>query len=138
MLDILKVFSDYTITCVPRAQNVIADSFATTTRKFKIPMNSKNKFEIHVKHHPAVPDNQRYWQVFQDDDEIEQFLQKKGKFKDISIDMEYDDGDENMEVNKMEVLQLKENIIPKGLVPLEELFDQDDVAKKLTLLPTKK
>lgn len=138
VLDILKVFSDYTITCVPRAQNVIAYSLATVARNLKIPMNSNNKFEIHVKHHPVVPNNQRYWKVFQDDDEINEFLQNKGKFKDISNDMEYDDGDEHMEVNQMEVLQLKDNIIPKGLIPLEELFDQDDVAKKTTLFPTEK
>ena len=38
----------------------------------------------------------------------------------------------------MEVLQLKHNVIPKGLIPLEELFDQDDVARKPTLQPTEK
>lgn len=38
----------------------------------------------------------------------------------------------------MEVLQLKDNIIPKGLIPLEELFDKDDVAWKPTLRPTEK
>jgi len=138
VLDILKVFSDYTITCVPRAQNIIADSLATATSNLKIPMNSNNKFEIHMKNRPAILDNQRYWQVFQDDGEIDEFLQSKGKFKDIFIDMEYDNGDEDMEVNQMEVLQLKDNIILKGLIPLEELFDQDDVAKKPTLLPTEK
>ena len=41
-------------------------------------------------------------------------------------------------LNQMEVLQLKDNIIPKGLIPLEELFDQDDVARKPSLLPTEK
>ena len=138
MLDILKVFSNYTITWVARAQNVIADSLATAASNLQIPMNSNNKFEIHVKHRLAVPDNQRYWQVFQDDDEIDEFLQNKGKFKDTSIDVEYDDGDEDMEVNQMEVLQLKDNIIPKGLIPLEELFDQDDVARKPSLLATEK
>ena len=91
-------------------------------------MNSNNKFEIHVKHRPTVPDNQRYWQVFQDDEEIDEFLQNEGKFKDTSIDVEYDDGEVDIEVNQMEVLQLKDNIIPKGLIPLEELFDHDDVA----------
>lgn len=30
----------------------------------------------------------------------------------------------------MEVLQLKDNIIPRGLMPLEEIFYQDDVARK--------
>lgn len=101
-------------------------------------MNSSNKFEIHVKHRPTVPDNQRYWQVFQDDEEIDDFLQNKGKFKDTSIDVEYDGGEDDVQINQMEVLQLKYNIIPKGLIPLEELFDQDDVARKPTLQPTEK
>lgn len=38
----------------------------------------------------------------------------------------------------MEVLQLKANVIRKGLIPLEELFDQDDVAQKGSLVPTEK
>jgi hypothetical protein len=29
-----------------------------------------------------------------------------------------------------DVLQLKRNVLPKGLVPLEDLFDFNDVAKK--------
>jgi len=99
VLDILRVFSYYTLTCVPHVQNVIADSLATTTSNLKIPMNSNNKFEIHVKHRPAIPNNQRYWQVFQDDEEIDEFLQNEGKFKDTSIDVEYDDGEVDIEVN---------------------------------------
>ena len=61
LLDILRLFSDYTLTC--------------------------------------VPDNQRYWQVFQDDKEINEFLQNKGKFKGTSIDGQYDNGEEDIEVN---------------------------------------
>lgn len=38
----------------------------------------------------------------------------------------------------MEVSQLKDNVIPKGLIPLEEIFDQDDVARKPSLVPTDK
>lgn len=38
----------------------------------------------------------------------------------------------------MDVLQLKDNVIPRGLIPLQELFDQDDVARKPTLVPTDK
>jgi len=60
VLDILKVFSDYTLTCVPRVQNSIADALAKAASNLKIPMNSSNKFEIHVKHRPTVPDNQRH------------------------------------------------------------------------------
>ena len=83
-----------------------------------------------MKHRPTVPDNQRCWQVFQDDEEIKDFLQIEGKFEDISIDTEAEG------VNQMDVLQLKDNYIPKGLIRFEELFDQDDVARKPTLRPT--
>jgi len=130
VLDILKLFSEHTLTCVPRIQNGVADALAKAASNLKIPMNSSNKFEIYVKHHPTVPDNQRCWQVFQDDEEIKDFLQVEGEFKDISIDTEPE------EVNQMDVFQLKDNFIPKGLIPLEELFDQDDVARKPTLRPT--
>jgi len=36
------------------------------------------------------------------------------------------------------MLQLKYNNIPRGLVPLEELFDHDDVAKNPTIVPIEK
>jgi hypothetical protein len=38
----------------------------------------------------------------------------------------------------MDFLQLKDNILPRGLVPLEELFDFDDVDKKPKIEPTGK
>ena len=85
VLDILKLFSEYTLTCVPRIQNSIVDALAKEESNLNIPMNSRNKFEIHVKNHPTIPDNQRYWQVFRDDEEINDFLQNKGKFKETSI-----------------------------------------------------
>jgi len=138
VLDILRMFPGYTLTCVPHAQNVIADSLATATSNLKIPMNSNNKFEIHVKHCPAVLDNLRYWQVFWDDKEINDFLQNEGNYKDASIDCDHDDNEPEIEVNHMEILQLKDNVIPKGLIPLEELFDQDDVARKPSLVPIDK
>jgi len=78
VLYILRLFPDYTLTCVPHTQNVIADFLATSVSNLKIPMNSNNKFEIHVKHRPTVPDNIRYWQMFQGDKEIDDFLQIKG------------------------------------------------------------
>ena len=35
------------------------------------------------------------------------------------------------------IIQLKSNSIPKGLIPLEKLFDQNDVAKTPTSSPMK-
>lgn len=55
VLDILIMFPEYTLTAVPRTQNIIVDSLATAASNLKILMNSSNKFEIHVKHRPAIP-----------------------------------------------------------------------------------
>jgi len=80
--------------------------------------------------------------VFQDDEEIKDFLLNKGKFKETSIDVENSEGKGNgideVQINEMDVLQLKINIIPKGLIPLQELFYHYDVAHKPTLQPTEK
>lgn len=67
VLVVLKMFHEYTLTLVPRAQNIITYSLATIASNLKIMMNSNNKFEIHIKHRPIVPNNLRYWQVFWDD-----------------------------------------------------------------------
>jgi len=104
VLDILKVFSDYRLTCVPRIQNSIVDELAKVAINLKIPMNSSNKFEIHVKHRLTVLNNQTHWQVFQDDEEINDFLQSKGKLKNTSMDVEHDDGSNYVQINQMEVL----------------------------------
>ena len=73
VFDILKKIPEYTLTVVPRSQNITADLLDMVTSNLKIPMNSSNKFEIHVKHRPSVPDNLRYWQFFWDDKEINSF-----------------------------------------------------------------
>ena len=73
-LDILECFEEYQIFIIPRRQNVIADTFAVVASTFKIPLHPNTKYTIEVKHRPAIPDNVKYWQVFEDDDHIEKFL----------------------------------------------------------------
>ena len=47
--------------------------------------------------------------------------------------------DENKKLKNMvgrkEIIQLKSNFIPRGLIPLEKLFDQNDVAKDPKVQP---
>lgn len=86
VMDVLNMFPEYTVTIVPRSQNIIVDSLATAVSNLKVPMNSSNKFEIHVKHRPTILDNLRYWKVFWDDNEINVFLQNERKFKNSFID----------------------------------------------------
>lgn len=42
----------------------------------------------------------------------------------------------DLEKEEFHTLQLKDNILPRCLVPLEELFDFNDVAKKPKIEPT--
>ena len=103
---------------------------------------------MEVKCKPTIPDNIRYWQVFGNDDQIEYFLQCKNDFECTNIDLENEDENVkrldfgNDSVNKIDsgelgedeikydVLHLKSNVLPRGLVPLEDLFYFNDVAKK--------
>jgi hypothetical protein len=101
-----------------------------------------------VKCRPTVPNNIRYWKVFGNDDQIEDFLQCKNNFECTNIDLENEDENvkrsdfENDSVNSVDsgelgndemetdILRLKSNVLSRGLVPLEDLFDFNDVAKK--------
>jgi len=133
------------------------DGLATSAASCKIPFRQTRPYTVEVKCRPTVPNNIRYWQVFGNDDQIEDFLQCKNDFECTNIDVENEiedvnnpgpeidsvnivntvgtedtidlgeSGDDELEA---EVLQLKSNVLPRGLVPLEDLFDNDDVAKK--------
>ena len=46
------------------------------------------------------------------------------------MDEVYDKDDQVIEADQIDILQLKDNNIPKCRIPLEELFDQDGIARK--------
>ena len=63
-----------------------------------------------------------------------------GEFANLNIDEEYCGEEEDAvvfvnygyfknQIASKDIMQLKNNIIPKGLVPLEKLFDNNDVAR---------
>jgi hypothetical protein len=79
--------------------------------------------------------------IFEDDKQVEIFLQMSDEFANSNIDDECcceeeedatvftnDDCFQNQIVGR-DIVQLKNNIIPKGLVPLENIFDNNDVAR---------
>jgi hypothetical protein len=87
-----------------------------------------------------VPDNIKYWQVFENDKQIESFLKIEDGFENLNIDEEYcgeeedavvftNDGYFKNQITGTDIVQLKSNIILKGLVPLEKLFDNNDMAR---------
>jgi hypothetical protein len=89
-----------------------------------------------VKYRPSIPDNVKHWKVFEDDLEIKKFLESVDEFFALHIDQDHDSESNphaDVFLNKIanhHIVQLPTNHIPKGLVPLERLFDGNDVVVK--------
>lgn len=72
---------------------------------------------------PSIPDNNGDWQVFDNDEQILQFLFEEDVFSRHNQDrLSQNYGDQ--------VIQLKANKMPRGLVTLETVFNKDDEVKK--------
>jgi ribonuclease HI len=137
VLKAIQNFADFKITFVPRAMNELVDSLVVSACTFIPPLPHKLSYEIQVKYRPSLPDNVKFWKVFEDDAELTRFLAVIDEFADLQIDQE-NEHDNKVEQPKLkrkiaahEIVQLSTNRIPKGLVPLERLFDNNDVAVKL-------
>jgi ribonuclease HI len=89
VLDLLEEFLEYSLSVIPRGHNQIANSLSTSDLVFKIPFFPNRGYEIEVKHRPTIPDNIKYWHVFEDDKQIESFLKMDGEFSNLNIDEEY-------------------------------------------------
>jgi ribonuclease HI len=129
-------FSTFNIPFIPREENTLANSLAVSASLFRIPLPPKIKYGVEIRYRPSIPDNVNHWKVFEDDLEIKKFLQSVDEFFALHIDQDPDpEGDPHSEVflNKIvnyHIVQLPNNYIPRGLVPLERLFDGNDVAVK--------
>jgi len=90
-----------------------------------------------VNYRPFIPNNVKNWNVFEDDLEIKMFLETVEDFSTLHIDQDHDDTQSphvDIFLNKIanhKIVQLPSNHIPKGLVPLERLFDINDVVVKV-------
>jgi len=114
----------------------LADSLAVSASLFRIPLPPKIKYDVEIRYRPPVPDNIKHWKVFEDDLEIKKFLQSVDDFFALHIDQDPDlESHPYPEIflNKISnhhIIHLPSNHIPKGIVPLERLFDGNDVAVK--------
>lgn len=79
---------------------------------------------------PSITGNCEHWQVFNDDNQIINFLETTEGFDETYFEGgEYDPNEVLSKVDPEighEFIQLKGNKIPKGLVSLEKLFDKHD------------
>lgn len=72
----------------------MADSLETTTSTFKPPQNPLLRYEAEARHKPSVPDNVKYQQVFEDENQIKMFMDVIGEFSNVVIDQEGQDIEE--------------------------------------------
>jgi ribonuclease HI len=127
-------FLAFNISFIPREENAPADFLAFSASLFEAPALPVDRSEVEVRYRPAIPDNVKHWKVFEDDQEIEKFLQSVDDFSALHIDEDPDTEDDNHsgeflnEIADHRIMQLPSNHIPKGIIPLERLFDGDDVA----------
>ena len=84
----------------------------------------------------VILDNQNNWQVFEDDEQLKSFLQLVHEYSLLKIDEDnldmvnpqvFDDPELNSKITDHDIIQLSNNFIPKGSIPLEKLFDHNDV-----------
>ena len=146
VLDLLEGFKEYELLVIPRNQNIIVDALVVSTSVFKITIYTNRKYEIKVKYRPSIPDNVKYWQVFEHDSHINRFMTLTDEFENLAIDQDKEeehikDANQNEgvflnQIADKEIIQLKNNYFPIGLIPLEELFDHNDVAKCPGVVPS--
>jgi len=151
-----------------------AHSLAMFASTCKLPFQPNHQYTFEVRHRPAIPDNLKNWQVFENDKQINHFLTLDEEFASINIDVDivsYFDHTNELDIKKLEensikmlhptkfmktniqylkqmdideiiddetkVINLKDNQLPKGLTPLEDLFDSNDIPKKPKMEPLK-
>jgi hypothetical protein len=89
VLSLLEQFPKYNLSMIPRGKNQIVDALATSASVFKLPIFSNKKYDIEFKNKSTVPYNINYWQVFEDDKQIESFLKMEDEFENLNIVEEY-------------------------------------------------
>jgi hypothetical protein len=129
-------FLDFNISFIAREENTSVDSLAASASWLEVPLSPTIKSDVEIRYIPSIPDNVKHWKVFEDDQEIEKFLQYVDDFSALHIYEDPDmEGDTHPGVflNKIanhHIIQLPRNYILKVLIPLERLFDGNDVAVK--------
>lgn len=125
VLDLIELFDAFGIEAVPRELNSMADELAVAASAMQPCENLiKGESKLEIIFIPAVPDNIEHWQVFHDDSQIRNFLNNINEFAECDIDWKTE------EDKDVEIVDLASNVIPRGVIPLERLFDRDDAYVK--------
>ena len=115
----------FELSYIPRDLNHLDDSLTVSTSLFVPPLPPKLSYDVQVKYRTSLLDNVKLWGVFENDEELNKFLQLVDEFSDIHIDQENINIEESKQlklkykVTEQNIVQFPINYIPRGLVPLE-------------------
>jgi ribonuclease HI len=133
---LINQFSAFNINSIPRSGNVEADLLANVASKL-LPTDglSPSTFSVELLFRPSVPNNITSWRVFEDDQQIINFLHMEETFQGAVIDEQtHDDNLRDFTVipnpKPPEALSDMVNFIPKYVVRLEKFYDFEDKFKK--------
>jgi len=84
--EILLIISVFPISLEPKIS--LANSLAVSASLFLPPMPPRLVYEVQIKYRSSFPDNVLHWRVFEDDDEINRFLQVIDEFSEMKIDQD--------------------------------------------------
>jgi hypothetical protein len=131
-------------------ENQQVDSLAKDVVTFIHPSVLKLKYHIERRHRPSILNNFHHCKVFEGNKQIKQFLEMVDEFYETHIDQENQNDPswvmqegENPEklqdkIANHHMLFLKNNQVPRGLIPLERFFGQAEIPLKSTLCPLPK
>ena len=78
----------FELSYIPRDLNHLADSLAIFASLFVPPLPPQLNYNVQVKHKPSLPNNVKFWKVFENYDELSKFLELVDEFSDMHIDQE--------------------------------------------------
>ena len=64
----------FELSYIPSAMKHLADSLAISASLFVPPLPPKLSYDIQVKYMPSIPNNVKFWKVFENDDELSKFF----------------------------------------------------------------
>ena len=91
---------------------------------------SHDKFSVELIYKSSIPDNITNWRVFEDDEQIINFLHSEDTFKGLVIDDEQHES--LLQASDSKEKPEHSNGMPKNIIKLEKLFDLQDKFKRLT------
>ena len=125
-------FISFNISSIPRYLNVDVDLSANIASRL-IPLENfqPNTFSIELIYRPSVPENITNWRLFNDDEQIINFITMEETFKGSVIDEDQHDAEIKKGITESSKTT-EENPIPRFVVKLEKFYDLQDKFKRVT------